>query len=134
MMDNFAIRHQNAQTPEVKFPPGYEMREHGDKPGLYYVECNKDGELTETWLTYPFHFLGITKDKDSLEWGRLLQWNDPAGKQHTWAIPREMLEGDPAEYRRQLVRAGLECLSGTREKQLFNHFLIHVRGRFVLCV
>jgi uncharacterized protein (DUF927 family)/phage/plasmid primase-like uncharacterized protein len=68
--------------------------------------------------------LELTRDQRSDEWGRLLQWHDPDGKEHTWAMPAELLAGDCADLRRELLRGGLDITATRRARDLLPAYLI----------
>ena len=52
--------------------------------------------------------VAMIRDKDSGQWGKLLQWEDPDGLSHEWAMPMAALQGDGAEVRRELAAGGLQ--------------------------
>ena len=52
--------------------------------------------------------VAMIRDQHSGQWGRLLQWQDPDGQFHEWAMPMAALQGDGAEVRRELAAGGLE--------------------------
>jgi putative DNA primase/helicase len=74
-----------------RLPPGFELRCGGAQPGLWHVEAKDDGDPVETWVGPPLHVLGLTRDEHGNSWGLLLQWNDPDGRSHTWAMSKSML-------------------------------------------
>lgn len=52
--------------------------------------------------------VAMIRDQHSGQWGKLLQWQDPDGQFHEWAMPMAALQGDGAEVRRELAAGGLE--------------------------
>ncbi len=52
--------------------------------------------------------VSMIRDQHSGQWGKLLQWQDPDGKFHEWAMPMAALQGDGTEVRRELAAGGLE--------------------------
>lgn len=52
--------------------------------------------------------VAMIRDQHSGQWGKLLQWQDPDGHFHEWAMPMAALQGDGAEVRRELAAGGLE--------------------------
>ncbi len=68
------------EDPGVKYPVGYDVCFGGKDPGLYRKE--KRGEDYEpVRIAPPLRILGRTKSVGSDNWGTLLQWFDPAGKE-----------------------------------------------------
>lgn len=66
----------------------------------------------------------MVRDKDSENWGRLLEFCDPDGTLHTWAMPMEMLKGNGEELRGTLLRSGLEIAPGTQTKNRLIEYII----------
>ena len=117
------------------YPPGFSMRESGDHAGLRHTEIDKDGEPIETWIGPPLFVLGQTRDADSKSWGLLLFWQDPDGEVHSWAMPKSMLEGDPAEYRKRLADEGWSPAPNQRARAKLAEFLAGVKSESrVRCV
>lgn len=55
--------------------------------------------------------VAMIRDPLSARWGKLLQWEDPDGRSHEWAMPMAALQGDGAEVRRELAAGGLNISS-----------------------
>ena len=55
--------------------------------------------------------VAMIRDPLSSSWGKLLQWEDPDGRSHEWAMPMAALQGDGAEVRRELAAGGLSISS-----------------------
>jgi putative DNA primase/helicase len=119
-------------TPEA-LPDGFAMR----KTGLWFIEQDSDsGPVKELWLCAPLKILGRTRDKASNSWGLLLQWSDPDGKLHTWAMPGELLAGrEQAPWLGRLLDEGLTIASGRKARSMLGLFLATYKtGQRVLCV
>lgn len=116
---------------------GYRIIEYkkGHKNGVYYFERDEEGEVKETWICSPLRITAFTRDAHGEAWGRLLEFDDPEGNPHVWAMPTSLLAGSGEEYRRELLRQGLEIspFSGAR-----NHLGIYLQTSrpsvFVRCV
>ena len=79
-----------------------------DKGVSFIGPDDKDGNpKPAVWICAPLHVVASTRDGQSSEWGRLLEWRDPDGVRHQWAMPNELLQGDGIEVRRELAREGL---------------------------
>ena len=59
-----------------------------------------------------------TRNSDSAEWGRLLEWCDDDGTPHRWAMPVDLLQGDGLDVRRELARQGLTISLARQAKGL----------------
>ncbi len=73
-----------------------------DKPDKFEFVCGK------------LDVVAMIRDQHSGQWGKLLQWEDPDGKSHEWAMPMAALQGDGAEVRRELAAGGLEISQTVR--------------------
>lgn len=63
------------------------------------------------------------RDQHSGQWGKLLQWQDPDGQFHEWAMPMCALQGDGAEVRRELAAGGLEIAQTLRLRNALVRYL-----------
>jgi uncharacterized protein (DUF927 family) len=98
------------------------------RPGVYRHEAKiKTGsdkiELTDTWVCDPLYIQAKTRDATSNAWGRWLQWCDADKRPHSWAMPMALLEGDSAEFRRELAHQGLSIGSGRRVGELLDNYI-----------
>lgn len=100
---------KNAEKPKkpttALIPENFILRKHGeDKPGVYYAELTT-GE--ESFICPPLEILAKTKDSESDNWGRFLEWKDDAGCVKKWAMPAEFIYADGAELVKHLASRGL---------------------------
>lgn len=76
--------------------------------GVIFVGKDKDNnELPPRWICSSLSVVAKTRDANSGEWGRLLEWVDDDGIKHQWAMPLALLQGDSSDVRRELARLGL---------------------------
>ena len=76
--------------------------------GVYYIGTDKDNNLLPPrWICGPLYIVAKTRDENSGEWGRLLEWIDDDGIKHQWAMPLALLQGDSTDMRRELASLGL---------------------------
>lgn len=76
--------------------------------GLTYIGVDREGQpMPPRWICAPLQVVAKTRDSQSGEWGRLLEWQDDDGVNHQWAMPLALLQGDSADVRRELARLGL---------------------------
>jgi len=93
------------------------------KDGVYFKEITRDGDIEEQWLCSPLDVLGVTRDEDNQNWGRLLQITDLDGVAHKWAMPMEMTSGNGEPYRQQLANLGLQLAGGTKSKTRLHQYI-----------
>jgi putative DNA primase/helicase len=101
--------------------------EGNHKPGVYYcgVKVNKKGEIEgefNDWLCSPLHVDAVTFDGQSNNFGRLLRFKPTVGKWREWAMPMELLAGDGAQLRGELLAMGVE-LDPYKARQQLPHYL-----------
>ncbi len=63
------------------------------------------------------------RNQQSSQWGKLLQWHDPDGQIHEWAMPMPALQGDGAEVRRELAAGGLEMAQSLKMRSALVRYL-----------
>lgn len=91
---------------DYTMPPGFYMIPTGPKAGLYYTKLQPSGESEEMRLGPPLYVRGMTRDTDSASWGLLLEWADPDGKGHQWAMPAGLIFKEKADWFSQLADGG----------------------------
>lgn len=104
--------------------------------GVFFINKDAEGnEKSAKWICSPLRVAAKTRDERNGEWGRLLEWHDDDGKQHQWAMPLEMLEGDGTDVRRELARLGLQISSNQTERGLLSAYIkvspVEARARCV---
>lgn len=116
----------------VRLPDGFFIRESGRNPGLFKRET-KGEESFDLRIGPPLRIIGKTSDDGSDNWGTFLSWKDPAGVDHRWALPDDLLQGQGREYAQILARGGYSIAPGQAAK--FAAFIQGVKtSRFVTCV
>lgn len=116
----------------VHLPDGFFIRETGKHPGLFKVETKGDDSF-DLRIGPPLRIIGKTFDDVWENWGTLMAWKDPAGTEHRWALPDDLLQGQGREYAQILARGGYSIAPGQAAK--FAAFIQGVRtDRFVTCV
>lgn len=104
--------------------------------GLTFLGIDKDGNpLPPRWICSPLYVVAKTRDAQSGEWGRLLEWQDDDGITHQWAMPLSLLQGDCSDIRRELARLGLNISPNRAARDLLASylqvFLVEDRARCV---
>lgn len=108
--------------------------------GLFFVKYNDDDPANITFkfkafVCSPIEVIAKTRDPNSGNWGRLLQWRDDDSELHTWSMPLSLLQGDAREYRRELASQGLNITPNPKQRSYLDIYIqdypIHKRA---LCV
>ena len=90
-----------------KLPDGSKLN-----PGVWYFYV-KHGKretpptLIQQWICSPVHLEAVTADEQSNNFGRMLRFIDTHGKWREWSMPMELLRGDCAELRGELLSMGV---------------------------
>ena len=97
------------------------------RPGVYYCGLTagkKDApsEPFDAWISSPMHIDAVTFDGQSNNFGRLLRFKPTVGKWREWAMPMELLAGDGAQLRGELLAMGVE-LDPYKARQQLPHYL-----------
>ena len=95
------------------------------RPGVWFfgLKQEKSGDitLTETWICSPLHLDATTHDAQANNFGRLLRFKTSVKTWREWAMPMDLLGGDGADLRRELLGMGLELDPNARN--LLNQYL-----------
>ena len=75
------------------------------------------------WICDPLYVVAKTRNAQSEDWGRLLEWCDSDGVKHQWAMPLELLRGDSVDVRGELLRRGLSLAPGRNARELLAVYL-----------
>ena len=93
-----------------------------------------DAEGEKTYICAPLHVTAMTRNHQNEAWGRLLNFRDPEGREHVFAMPIKLLAGDGVAFRELLMEQGLVI---SPAKAARAHLSIYVQtaapGRFVHC-
>lgn len=103
----------------IEFKKGY-------RNGVYFFGEDAEGEpLPPLLICSPLRITARTRDPRNGNWGYLLEWADPDGHPHQWAMPAELLSGAGDEYRSVLLDGGLYIAPGTKVR---NHLASYIQG------
>lgn len=93
------------QIKEIELPAGYQIAK-----GKLGVVKLKDDEPIFYAISSPLYVTALTRDENNGNWGRLLEFEDPDGNSHSWAMPQDMLSGNGDGYRAVLLNMGLTII------------------------
>jgi putative DNA primase/helicase len=103
--------------------------------GVWYQEPSQGKPSKPLKICSRLDITAYTRDQQSENWGRLLEFKDKDGIPHSWAIPAEMFSGEGTEYRRILLSMGLEISTNpTARFHLTNYIQSSNPKKRVRCV
>ncbi|MBF0371598.1 MAG: DUF927 domain-containing protein [Magnetococcales bacterium] len=92
--------------------------------GTYYLPPTDDDEQAQpVWFCDPLHITARTRDASQTNHGRLLEFKDPDGHKHSWAMPMENLAGDGADCRRTLLSMGLGITPNRKAREHLSTYI-----------
>lgn len=105
------------------------------KDGVFFIKKSEEFENNELsskkkkendrlWICTPLHVAAVTRSDKQQDFGRLLKWTDSDKVEHQWAMPMKLLDGDGAQYRRELLRLGLVIAAGHAERSHLSRYII----------
>jgi putative DNA primase/helicase len=103
----------------VKYVPDEQPVKKGEEQEANAVKKKESAIL----LCSPLRVVAKTRDAQSDDWGRLLEWKDDDGVQHRWAMPLELLEGKKTEVWCKLASEGLHIGPSSRAHALLAVYL-----------
>ncbi len=122
-----AVRKQIEAAIDDGVPANFKLRE--DMLCVLIDRKTKDGGVTTD--EYPvcsrLEVVALTRDESGGEWGRLLCFDDPDGREQAWAMPMEMLAGDGSEYRARLLEQGLIIFPSREARSGLHEYLARCR-------
>ena len=107
----------NAMEQPDGVPRGFELRENG----VYEL---REGDGPDLFVCGPLQVIALVEDGTGTLHGRLLRWNDPAGRVHEWPMPMAMLAGDGVALRARLLDEGLEFGTGRAASDALTRYLM----------
>ncbi len=94
-----------------------------DAEGVWYIGTKEGEDQPPKWICSPLTVAAMTRNAKGAAWGRLLEWRDADERPHQWAMPLELLQGDGADARRELVHQGLLISTARQSRELLSAYL-----------
>jgi putative DNA primase/helicase len=91
--------------------------------GVFYA----DDEGKKHWICSPLQIVAAARDSSSENWGRLIEFTDPDGQGHSWAMPMELLRGSGDELKGELLRLGVSIAPGRTAHTKLLEYIITAR-------
>ena len=110
----------NKEIKKTILPFGYSISDEG----VFFEELDKEGNPSpKIFICSKIDVIACTRDTNSLNHGRLLEFKNTLGVQHEWAMPMEALAGDGTDYRRILLNQGVKISSGRKAREKLTEYL-----------
>jgi len=107
-------------------------------PGVYFcgLKVRNEGppECFETYVCSTLSVEAITFDPQGNNFGRLLRFKPTVGENRTWSMPMDLLAGDGAELRAELLAMGVELDPEAARKHLSTYIQRQHPKRQMRCV
>ncbi len=92
------------------------------RPGVWHFG-SKDGSDTQAWICSPLHVEAVTFDGQENNFGRLLRFKNTLRRERQWAMPMDLLSGDGAMLRAELLAMGVEIDPTAKARNLLATYL-----------
>jgi putative DNA primase/helicase len=106
------------KTKPTNMPEGFSYT----KRGLVYLDPNNDN-ANPLWICSKLEVTAQTCDTESNNWGRVVEFTDPAGKRKKWVMPMELLAGRGDQLHATLLNMGLKLNNQARARSLLAQFI-----------
>ncbi len=84
--------------------------------GVYLLEADRDGNVTEKWVCSYLEPLARVRTSQNTGWGLLVELEDADGMRHRLVLPMLLFRGDGLEVAGMLLDAGLTMAPGARPR------------------
>jgi putative DNA primase/helicase len=93
-----------------------------DGNGLWWRDPFADGAPHQ--IAGSLKVRATTRDAQSNTWGMLIEWEDQDRHNHSWAMPRSALAGDPSDVYRSLLDGGLFVSPNRKDRERLIEYLM----------
>ncbi|MDM5138797.1 DUF927 domain-containing protein [Aeromonas bestiarum] len=125
---------QNEEAKEQVLPAGFEIK--GDRLCVWELVGRGDNARQELVpISSPVQVLAETSDEHGRGYGRLLEWQDSAGRTRQWAMPvRSLVPRNGEEVFTALLDAGLPFIELGHKRKLAEYLMACQPERRITCV
>lgn len=126
--------HQSEEAKEQMLPDGFEI--NGDRLCAWELVGRGDNARQELMpISSPVQVLAETSDEHGRGYGRLLEWQDSAGRTRQWAMPvRSLVPRNGEEVFTALLDAGLPFIELGHKRKLAEYLMACQPERRITCV
>ncbi|MFM4976651.1 MULTISPECIES: DUF927 domain-containing protein [Aeromonas] len=125
---------QNEEAKEQMLPAGFEIK--GGRLCVWELVGRGDNARQELVpISSPVQVLAETSDEHGRGYGRLLEWQDSAGRTRQWAMPvRSLVPRNGEEVFTALLDAGLPFIALAHKRKLTEYLMACQPERRITCV
>ncbi|CAJ1884848.1 hypothetical protein OPFLODJI_03572 [Aeromonas hydrophila] len=125
---------QNEEAKEQMLPAGFEIK--GERLCVWELVGRGDNARQELVpISSPVQVLAETSDEHGRGYGRLLEWQDSAGRTRQWAMPvRSLVPRNGEEVFTALLDAGLPFIELGHKRKLAEYLMACQPERRITCV
>jgi len=126
--------HHDEETKEQALPAGFEIK--GERLCVWQLVGRGDNAQQELVpISSPVRVLAETADEHARGYGRLLEWQDSAGRVRQWAMPvRSLVPRNGDEVFAALLDAGLPFIELGHKRKLAEYLMACQPERRITCV
>lgn len=126
--------HHNEEAKEQALPAGFEIK--GERLCVWELVGRGDNVRQELVpISSPVQVLAETSDEHGRGYGRLLEWQDSAGRTRQWAMPvRSLVPRNGEEVFTALLDAGLPFIELGHKRKLAEYLMACQPERRITCV
>jgi len=126
--------HHNEEAKKQVLPAGFEIK--GDRLCVWELVGRGDNVRQELVpISSPVQVLAETSDEHGRGYGRLLEWQDSAGRTRQWAMPvRSLVPRNGEEVFTALLDAGLPFIELGHKRKLAEYLMACQPERRITCV
>lgn len=128
------LHHNEEEAKEQVLPAGFEIK--GDRLCVWELVGRGDNARQELVpISSPVQVLAETSDEHGRGYGRLLEWQDSAGRTRQWAMPvRSLVPRNGEEVFTALLDAGLPFIELGHKRKLAEYLMACQPERRITCV
>ncbi|WP_338453917.1 DUF927 domain-containing protein [Aeromonas veronii] len=128
------LHHNEEEAKEQVLPVGFEIK--GDRLCVWELVGRGDNARQELVpISSPVQVLAETSDEHGRGYGRLLEWQDSAGRARQWAMPvRSLVPRNGEEVFTALLDAGLPFIELGHKRKLAEYLMACQPERRITCV
>ncbi|MDM5055661.1 MULTISPECIES: DUF927 domain-containing protein [Aeromonas] len=128
------LHHNEEEAKEQMLPAGFEIK--GDRLCVWELVGRGDNARQELVpISSPVQVLAETSDEHGRGYGRLLEWQDSAGRTRRWAMPvRSLVPRNGEEVFTALLDAGLPFIELGHKRKLAEYLMACQPERRITCV
>jgi putative DNA primase/helicase len=131
-------KRKQAQPGDTEIQGPFKLIRSGRDAGVYFDARGEDEpDPAWAWVCSVLEPLAHSRDRESRNWGVLIEVVDGDGVRHVWPMPSTIgpTVGDGVEFRRELVHRGLRIAAGRAARERLSNFITMWRPkRKVRCV